>query len=390
MDGLCLSAPDGTRDVTNVAGRGEFGNPLARHEMAPGLKAGLSVRIANLIEHGRKLVEVVAEGEGEGGLYERRAVEGVEPKARILIDAISFSERGQQIGRGNEAAGHPFEVGTPADAGRVPSLDFGNQVVVVEQAVQVEGSKRQRLRLVARMGGVAGPGRAAEEQSRHRDGQCASHGVAGKVAQPSWSIGMTVPVSFLVGLMAGSIVAWIAQRPLRDVRHPLRTRFGAVALLLGGGALMPAGLALYVMEPAWALMYLAHPQHSAGIAALAVVFGLGVAPLAGLWTGTNLLGEHGDSHWWIWMGSLSGLLLVCFVAGRARMATVTYYEAFHYGGTGRPLTATALFLPAVITSTTVLMLMAFTWLQVGRHVVAIETVPEPASGQAEGSADAET
>ena len=186
---------------------------------------------------------------------------------------------------------------------------------------------------------------------------------------------MTVPVAFVLGLMAGSAVAWIARGPLSDESQPLRTRYGFVALVFGAAALMPAGVFLFALEPAWALMYLAHPSHVGPAVWLAVAGALGAAPMLGLRISHGLLADRTVGRWWIWMGAVGGLFLFGLVAGVERIGTVAYYEGYHYGGGGVPLTVSAVFWPVLVTSLVLPVLAAYSLLQVQRHVALSEDVP---------------
>lgn len=186
---------------------------------------------------------------------------------------------------------------------------------------------------------------------------------------------MTVPVAFLVGLMAGSAIGWIARGPLADSPEPLRTRYGVVALLLGVGAVMPAGVGLLALEPAWALMYLAHPDHARAIVWPMVIVGLAGAPTLGLKVAQGLLTDRGAGRWWAWMGAQMGLLAFAVLAGMERLGTVAYYEGYHYGGRGVPLAASAMFWPLLVVSLALPLLMAYCLVQVQQHVALSEDVP---------------
>ena len=186
---------------------------------------------------------------------------------------------------------------------------------------------------------------------------------------------MTVPIALVVGLVAGSAIAWIARGPLRETAHPLRTRYGAVALLMGLAGIMPASVSLLALEPAWALMYLAHPVHARVLVWPVALFGLAGAPLIGLKVSHGLLSEHAIGRWWVWMGGLTGLFLFALVAGVARLGTVGTYENFYYGAESIALTASSLFWPVMVTSLFAPLLVAYCLVQVQRHVDLIENVP---------------
>ena len=190
---------------------------------------------------------------------------------------------------------------------------------------------------------------------------------------------MTLPVALLLGLLAGSAVAWLAQGPLRDTSQPLRTRYGAVAALFGAGAFLPATLCLFLLEPSWALMYLAHPDHAAALVWPAIIVGSVGAPILGLKLGHSLLIGRGTGRWWAFSGGLAGLLIFCLVAGLQRLGTVAFYEVFHYGAGGVALTQSALFWPVMVVNTLVPLLLAFSLVQVQRHATLTEDVPRIAA-----------
>ena len=185
---------------------------------------------------------------------------------------------------------------------------------------------------------------------------------------------MTLPVAFLLGLMAGSAVAWIARVPLREAKQPLRTRYGTVVAFFGV-VLMVSAVAFFVVEPAWALMYLVHPDHAFLIAWPMVTLGILIGPSIGLKLGHLLVGR-GQTYWWLGTVPLAGGLLATLLTGMSRLGTVDYYEVFHYGSLTTPLTASAILIPVLVTSVVVPMLFAFCLVQVQRHAALIESVPQ--------------
>ena len=190
---------------------------------------------------------------------------------------------------------------------------------------------------------------------------------------------MTVPIAFLLGLMAGSAIAWLARGPLSDIARPLRSRYGAVAMLFGV-ALMLGGLALFLQRPGWALMYVVHPQHAAVLVWPGVVLGLLAAPALGLRVGHLLLSDATTARWWAWIAGLMAAMLFCLFAGMDRLSTIAVYEVFHYGATTvdrQPLSlrASKIFGSVMAISTLVPMLFAYCLAQVQQHAALSADVP---------------
>lgn len=151
--------------------------------------------------------------------------------------------------------------------------------------------------------------------------------------------------------------------------------------MFGGVALMPAGLCFLGLEPAWALMYLSHPEHAALLVWPGTIIGLALAPALGLKVSHGLLAGRGIGRWGLWMAAVTGLLLFSVLAGMGRLRTVGAYEVFHYGGVGEPLAASRLFWPVLVASLAVPTLFAFSLVQVQRHVLLSENLP-PADAEA--------
>ncbi|MEM7674387.1 MAG: hypothetical protein AAF449_00130 [Myxococcota bacterium] len=186
---------------------------------------------------------------------------------------------------------------------------------------------------------------------------------------------MTAPIAFLIGLMAGSAVARIAWGQVRETQYPLYTRFGAVVGMFGISAFGPASIMLFVLAPAWSMMYLVHPEHAAVLIWPALIFGMVASPAAGFLIGHRLL-RWGARPWAIGFVGLVILTFVCFTAGLDRVLVVDSYETFHYvEDVATPLTQSGVFWPVMVISTLLPMLLAFCLVQVQRHTDIIAEVP---------------
>ncbi len=192
---------------------------------------------------------------------------------------------------------------------------------------------------------------------------------------------MPVPVAIALGLLAGTTIAWVARGPLRETSQPIQTRYGAVAALFGATALMPACVALFMLEPAWALMYLAHPDHSAIIAWPVVVLLPAVSPIVGLHLSSSIARTRYRHRMRGWTVGVVLLLLLVMWMGVDRLVTVADYEVFHYGpsGDGRSaddsLASSAIFAPVLAIGALVPLLLTFSLLNVQRHVELTDRPP---------------
>ena len=185
---------------------------------------------------------------------------------------------------------------------------------------------------------------------------------------------MTLPVAFMLGLMAGCAIAWIARGPLRETSRPLRTRYGVVAA--GFGVVLAAvATAHYLLEPAWSLMYLAHPEHASALVWPALTVGLMVGPAIGLKLGHASL-ARGIPQWFGLMVAVSATLLACLLLGIRRLGTVDFYEVFHYGAQTRPLTQSEIFPSVMVSSTLIPMLFAYCLVHIQRHAALTEAIPQ--------------
>ncbi|MEO1336379.1 MAG: hypothetical protein AAFV29_12085, partial [Myxococcota bacterium] len=182
-------------------------------------------------------------------------------------------------------------------------------------------------------------------------------------------------IAFLIGLMAGSAVVRIAWNQLRESQYPMYTRFGAVVAVFGVSAVAPVSITLFVIAPAWSMMYLVHPDHAAVLIWPALVFGMVGSPVAGFLMGHRLM-RFGSRYWLTVFLALALLTVICLTVGFDRVLVVDTYETFHYvEDVATPLTQSGAFWPVMVTSTLLPMLLAFCLVQVQRHTDLIAEVP---------------
>lgn len=153
-----------------------------------------------------------------------------------------------------------------------------------------------------------------------------------------------------------------------------------MALLFGGGILMPAGCLVGLAFPDWVLMYLIHPEHlPTGL--LVGLWGslYTAAPLAGFRMYGRPESFRGSRKLWLGFLGFSPILIIGF--GWSRLTRVTYYETFHYGVDAPMLTDSALLAPLIAFS--VVTLAAYTYLarKVHAHVVLCQNQNLPAPSE---------
>ncbi|MBI2372429.1 MAG: hypothetical protein HYV07_00385 [Deltaproteobacteria bacterium] len=188
---------------------------------------------------------------------------------------------------------------------------------------------------------------------------------------------MTLPLTVLLGYAGGLALAMAAERPLKKSTDPFATRYFAATAIFGGLVLVPAALAEYFVAPDWSLMYLANPAHlPLPMAMLVIVMISAGAPSLGFLVAHRLLARSFDA--WC-RGQVFLALLgtgVVAIAGRVRIARVTYYESFHYGGPFAPLLGSKLSVALLVLIPVAVGSFVFILSEVRRHAnVRLEPVP---------------
>lgn len=166
--------------------------------------------------------------------------------------------------------------------------------------------------------------------------------------------------------MSGAALGLASNPARRDTHHAALT----VALMFGALALLPAGLALYILFPDWSLMYTAQPVHASLLmtgALLSVAFVM--TPMAGCFA-VRSLGPSNRGRRWGWLLlTLGGAVLAGLVTlGWQRLTTVAYYEAFHYGGFRLALVESALFFPLIVFAASLAGVYVFSLLHLRRSL----------------------
>lgn len=188
---------------------------------------------------------------------------------------------------------------------------------------------------------------------------------------------MTLPLELIAGYAAGSVYALAAAEPLAQTSYPTRTRYFAATAIFAGGALVPAGCALYGLYPDWSLMYLANPAQLPILLMLPLVIATCFsAPLIGFLVSHRMIAAHRAKSVRNTLIGVGVLALLVTILGRSRLASLGHYEAFHYGGELVPLLRShavvvlAIIVPALIAA------FVFTHRQLRSHIRAIADVAE--------------
>ena len=191
----------------------------------------------------------------------------------------------------------------------------------------------------------------------------------------------TIPFDAIAGYVAGSLVAFTARDPLSREGDPLRTRYFAVVALFACGALMPAGIVLYVQYPDWSLMYLANPAHLHSVIMVPVVAALYLAmPAAGfVLTHRIVAADHERLARAVLVGCGVAVLLL-LVFGWERLMTVAYYDDYYYGGEIVPLYESPLVWPLALIVFFVGFAFVFSVLHVRRHVASMQAASARPAG----------
>ena len=182
----------------------------------------------------------------------------------------------------------------------------------------------------------------------------------------------TIPFEAIFGLAAGMLMGICCQRPLQDVEHLLKNRFGAVVLMFALGGMMPAGLVMYVQYPDWSLMYMANPDHIPQwlvIPTIALLYSF--SPVVGF-----LLFGLSVKKKYVWMTPLLVTLITLSVVilagwGWDRLAMVGYYNDFFYKGTLIPLSESTLFSTLLAVSLVVFTLLGSCLYFIRSHVAEL-------------------
>ena len=186
---------------------------------------------------------------------------------------------------------------------------------------------------------------------------------------------MSLPLTLLIGFAAGADVALSASRALKRQPERLRSRYLAVAALLGA-VMAPAGLVLYLLFPDWTLMYLANPAHLSAVLMVPLLFLLyGAAPVLGYLVARQLVVKERFKA--VRSVTIAVLVLVAalIAGGFQRLTTVAYYDHFYYGEGGVALTQSTLLLPLLLVAGAITSVVVATNMHLRRHLALIEKLP---------------